>query len=149
RHGANCVTAHALDPEVKSLLLRGRKESRQRINFEVRQLLGTRIGHYLLLERKQTNKWAPAKFRLIKTDAKDAGALIREAETPEEPERAAAAAPETAAAESEEAAYPNDEADADNWQFNKEPAPQGVPPPTTSPDPFNPDFTVRVWKNAF
>jgi len=38
-------------------LLRGQKESRQRVNYAVRQLLKTRIGSYLLIERKQGDKW--------------------------------------------------------------------------------------------
>ncbi len=138
RHGADWVTAHALDTEVKGLLLRGATELRQRIAYAVRQLLKTRIGDYLLLERKQGSKWAATKFRLVKTDEEDAHELIREAETPEEaesPAPAVPATPETVVA-----------ADFDDWQ-EPEP-PSGLAPPA-APDPLSPEGKVLIWKNAF
>jgi hypothetical protein len=75
RHGKDWVAASKLHDDVQQLLLRGRKFSRQRINYEVRALVGTRIANYLLEEKKsETNKWAAAEFRLIKTDSEAASA---------------------------------------------------------------------------
>ena len=110
-HFDNWVTASQLNWDVQILLLHGRKHSRQRINHEVRELVGTRIGNYLLQEKKsQTNKWEAAEFRLIKTDSPraregfydqpdEATATSEATATPEAPASEAAASEEAAAAE--------------------------------------------------
>ena len=149
-HFDHWVAASQLNWEVQTLLPRGRKFSRQRINYEVRELVGTRIGSYLLEEKKsQTNKWAAAEFRLIKTDSPrardgfydqpDEATATSEAATPSEE----VAATTTSAAED----------DADGWQFNREPDEAAVrPAPSASaapPDAFNAEARLAVWRNAF
>jgi len=67
-HEDDWTAAARLNDEVVQLLLHGRKFSRQRINSEVRQLIGTRIADYVLEEKKsETSKWAAAEFRLTAT----------------------------------------------------------------------------------
>src|SRR5262249_24144117 len=46
-HFDSWVTASQLNWDVQLLLLHGRKHSRQLINHEVRELVGTRIGNFL------------------------------------------------------------------------------------------------------
>src|SRR5262249_22821917 len=123
-HFDGWVTANQLNWDVQALLRHGRKFSRQRINYEVRELVGTRIGNYLLEEKKSpTNKWAAAEFRLIKTDSPRA----REGFYDQSGEATATSeAPASEAAASEEAAATAD--DADGWQFNREP--ESGPQPT-------------------
>jgi len=150
-HFDNWVAASQLNWEVQALLLHGRKFSRQRINYEVRELVGTRIGSYLLEEKKsQTNKWAAAEFRLIKTDSPRA----REGFYDQPGEATATSeAPAPEAAASEEAAATTD--DADGWQFNREP--EGGPQPTAHAtkepaapsDAFNAEGRLAIWRNAF
>ena len=117
------------------LLLHGRKHSRQRINHEVRELVGTRIGNYLLQEKKsQTNKWEAAEFRLIKTDSPRA----REGFYDQPDEATATSATATS--------------EAPAWQFNREPDAAAQPQPAAaaaSPDASNVEQRVAVWRNAF
>jgi len=134
-HFDNWVTASQLNWDVQILLLHGRKHSRQRINHEVRELVGTRIGNYLLQEKKsQTNKWEAAEFRLIKTDSPRA----REGFYDQPDEATATSATATS--------------EAPAWQFNREPDAAAQPQPAAaaaSPDAFNVEQRVAVWRNAF
>src|SRR5262245_20717150 len=119
-HFDGWVTANQLNWDVQALLLHGRKFSRQRINHEVRQLIGTRIAKYLLQEKKSdTDKWAAAEFRLIKTVSSRAreGYYDQPNEAAATPDAAAAEAIEEAAATTASAAEDN----PDDWQFHREP----------------------------
>jgi hypothetical protein len=144
-HFDGWVTANQLNWDVQALLLHGSKFSRQRINYEVRELVGTRIGSYLLEEKKsQTSKWAAAEFRLIKTDSPRAreGYYNQQSETPTTPE-----APAPKGAASEEAAD-----DADGWhepESGPQPTAHAAKEPEAPPDVFNAEGRLVVWHNAF
>src|SRR5262249_49418589 len=105
-HFDHWIAASQLNWEVQTLLLRGRKFSRQRINYEVRELVGTRISNFLLEEKKsESSKWVAAEFRLIKTDSPRAHeGFYDQSSKATAPEAAAAESPAAAAAPGAEAA---------------------------------------------
>ena len=143
-HFDNWITANSLNYEVQQLLLHGRKHSRQRINNEVRNLVGTRIANYMLQEKKSdTSKWAAAEFRLIKTDSPRAREGVYD-----QPDEAAAT---SEAAASAEAAVAEAEDDADGRQFHREPKPAQECPEhqPLPPDALNAEGRLAVWRNAF
>src|SRR5262249_49210972 len=145
-HKDDWVATSKLHGAVQQLLLHGRKFSRQLINYEVRELVDTRIANFLLQEKSQASKWSAAEFRLVKTDSPRAreGFYDQQGEAPVTPEAAAPAAATSDPAESD---------DADGWQFNREPesgedaaapASKETAAPAAPPDAFNAEGRLAV-----
>jgi hypothetical protein len=118
--------------------------TRQKFATKLSSLIGVRLGGYLMEspnkaekerpENKKRLRFVPYTYRLMSPpryrDDGERDVVISDTAEPPLAEDVTAAA------------------DADDWWFNKEPAPQDEPL-QRPPDPFDPEFAVRVWKNAF